>query len=98
MKNRQSGSCGKWHGWRRGKDKGSMRVIAKEWERQILCLAFSGAKEEDMVGEEKAKPRVRQNEAWVGRRRVGSFGVSSPLPWGVLPGKGPCGPSRGGGP
>lgn len=53
-----------------------MRVIAKEWERQIFCLAFSGAKE-DMVGEEKAKPRVRQNEAWVGRRSWKLWGFLS---------------------
>lgn len=61
-----------------------MWVIAKEeekWERQIFCLAFSGAKE-DVVGEEEAKPGVRQIEARVGRRRVGSFEVSSLLPWG----------------
>lgn len=97
MRNRQRKNRGKQHGWGTGKVKGSMWVIAKEeekWERQIFCLAFNGATE-DMVGEEEAKPRVRQTEVWVGRRSVGSFGVSSLLPCGVLLGKGPCGPPRG---
>lgn len=67
-----------------------MWVIAKEeeeWERQICCM-------EDMVGGKEAKPRVRRTGAWAGRR-VGRFGVSSFLLWGVLLGKGPCGPCRG---
>ena len=47
------------------------------------------------MGEEEAKDRVRQTQIWVGRRKVGSFGVSFLLACGVLLEKGPRGPPRG---
>lgn len=65
----------------------------KKEKRQEFCLTSSDARK-DMMGEQKAKPRVRQSEAWVGRR-VGCSGVPSPLPLEVWLGKGPCDPSRG---
>lgn len=70
-----------------------MMAEDKKEKRQSFCLASSGARE-DMVGEQKAKPRVRQTEAWVGRR-AGCLGVPSLLPLRILLGKGPHGPSRG---
>lgn len=78
------------------KREGSMWVMAEDkekWKRQSFCLASSDARE-DTVGEQKAKPRVRQTEARVGRRD-GCFSVPSLLPLGVLLEKGPHGPSRG---
>lgn len=70
-----------------------MWVITEEeekWERS----AWLSMVQRRTRWEREAKPKVRQTEAQVGRRRVGNFWVSSLLPCGVLLGKGPCGPPK----
>lgn len=48
-----------------GEEKGGRHVCdgrdkKEKWKRQSFCLTSSGARE-DMVGEQKAKPRVKTN-------------------------------------